>query len=450
MPRGTSAPASASAEITVPAARSGSLRGVTAPATSPTCSSAARAASSLSPTSVGTATVCAPVETNTFTCCPGDTEVPAVGSVRMTLPAAISVLASSDPVGDEVFGAEDLIRPFVRDIGDVGDDPGVRRHLGARADREHPEKQPDEQQDGEQGHSPPDPGDRRAGLGALHRGVGAQLPERPGRLGGLPRRGPVELARESADLALGGGATVDRRVERLAERGGILIALERVLGERPQGDGIQCPGHRLVDLGGGQGGLAHVLVRHRDRRLTAEGLTAGEQLVEDDAGRVEVGARVDGLALGLLRREVGGGAEDVRRLGDRRGRVRDGPGDAEVHHLDLPGIRHHHVARLDVAMDDTGAMGVLERLEDAVDVADRVGDGHGARRDDVLQQRAVDELHDDVRHRTAPSRRVRSRCPRRRRTRARWWDAPSARRPAPPGGTGCGRRRRARDRAAAP
>ena len=48
-------------------------------------------------------------------------------------------------------------------------------------------------------------------------------------------------------------------------------------------------------------------------------------------------------------------------------------------------------------MHDSGAVRVVERLQDAVDVADRIVDGYGARGDDVLQQAPADELHDDVR-----------------------------------------------------
>ena len=50
-------------------------------------------------------------------------------------------------------------------------------------------------------------------------------------------------------------------------------------------------------------------------------------------------------------------------------------------------------------MHDSGAVRVLESLEDAVDVAHRVLDGHRARGDDVLQERAVHEFHHDVRNR---------------------------------------------------
>ena len=94
-----------------------------------------------------------------------------------------------------------------------------------------------------------------------------------------------------------------------------------------------------------------------------------------------------GLALGLLGREVRGGAEDGGGLGDRRGRVRHRAGDAEVHHLDLAGVGDHDVAGLDVAVDDAGAVRVLERCEHAVDVSHRVFDRlERAVGDDVLEE----------------------------------------------------------------
>ena len=48
-------------------------------------------------------------------------------------------------------------------------------------------------------------------------------------------------------------------------------------------------------------------------------------------------------------------------------------------------------------MHDSGAVRVLERLEDAVDVAHGVVDRDRAGGDDVLQQPAADELHHDER-----------------------------------------------------
>jgi hypothetical protein len=110
----------------------------------------------------------------------------------------------------------------------------------------------------------------------------------------------VQLTGQRAELPLRRSLAVDGRVERLAEPRSVLIALERILRQRAKRHGVHGAGHRLVDLGGRQGRFADVLVRHRDRRLTAEGGAAGEQLVEHDAGGIQVGAPVDGFALGLL------------------------------------------------------------------------------------------------------------------------------------------------------
>ena len=139
-----------------------------------------------------------------------------------------------------------------------------------------------------------------------------------------------------------------------------------------------------------------MLIGDSHGRLAAERLPSGEQLVQHDPGGVQIGARVDGLALRLLGREVGGGPDDLRRLGDRRRGVGHGSGDAEVHDLDLALFGDHDVTRLDVAVHDACTVRVVECLEDAVDVAHGVFDRHGSLGDDVLQQRAADELHHDV------------------------------------------------------
>ena len=60
-----------------------------------------------------------------------------------------------------------------------------------------------------------------------------------------------------------------------------------------------------------------LLERELGQRLRLVGQAAGEQLVGDDAERVEVGARAGLLAARLLGREVGGGAEHRADLGDR-------------------------------------------------------------------------------------------------------------------------------------
>ena len=49
-------------------------------------------------------------------------------------------------------------------------------------------------------------------------------------------------------------------------------------------------------------------------------------------------------------------------------------------------------------MDDAGAMRILERFEDAVDVADGLTDRNAAVADDILQEGALHEFHHDVRN----------------------------------------------------
>ena len=138
-----------------------------------------------------------------------------------------------------------------------------------------------------------------------------------------------------------------------------------------------------------------MLVRDRYGGVTAERRPPREHLEEHDAGGVEVGARVDRLALRLLGREVRRGAEDRRGLRDGRRRVGYRAGDAEVHDLHLAGRGDHDVARLDVAVHHSGPVGVLERREHSVDHADGRDGLERPVVDDVLQQPPLDVLHDD-------------------------------------------------------
>ena len=84
-----------------------------------------------------------------------------------------------------------------------------------------------------------------------------------------------------------------------------------------------------------------------------EGDAAGDQLVEEESRAEDVAAGVEGLAGGLLRREVRGGAEDrvVARL------LRDA---AEIEQLDPRAAAveplEKDVLRLEVAVRDTGSV----------------------------------------------------------------------------------------------
>jgi hypothetical protein len=123
-------------------------------------------------------------------------------------------------------------------------------------------------------------------------------------------------------------------------------------------------GERLGDLRGAleeRGERAGPDLLEGDEAVAvAEHELVGEELVEDDAERVDVGALIEGAAEGLLGRHVrdlaldghvgvdggrGSGAVDVAGAGG-------GAGDAEVE--DLHGAREaqHDVVRADVAVDD--------------------------------------------------------------------------------------------------
>ena len=106
---------------------------------------------------------------------------------------------------------------------------------------------------------------------------------------------------------------------------------------------------RLADAGHERG----------DGGVGREGHRAGDRLDEDEAERVHVGLAVDGLALGLLRRGVAGGAEHgALRLGPRR--LGQGAGQAEVGDAQPAVVAEQEVGGLDVAVDEAAAVGVVE------------------------------------------------------------------------------------------
>ncbi len=120
---------------------------------------------------------------------------------------------------------------------------------------------------------------------------------------------------------------------------------------------------------------------------------AGEQLPQDDAGRVDVGAPVDGALVELLRRHERHLALDL--AGDRRRQARLGAGDAEVGQAGDAVDADEDVVRRDVAVDE--AQGLLVRAPElvcGVEAGERVEED--AQRDVereaavVLAQRALD------------------------------------------------------------
>ena len=152
------------------------------------------------------------------------------------------------------------------------------------------------------------------------------------------------------------GLVAVARIERERDRDGV--------GELGADGGDERVEHRRL--------LLLLLERELGQRGGLVGQASGDQLVGDDAERVQVGARPGLLAARLLGREIGGGAEHGADLGDAR--LLGGLGDAEVGELDLAFARAQQVAGLDVAVHDAVAVRVVQALARLFDDRQRLVD----------------------------------------------------------------------------
>ncbi len=140
-----------------------------------------------------------------------------------------------------------------------------------------------------------------------------------------------------------------------------------------------------------------MLVGDRDRGVAGERGLAGEQLEEHAAGGVDVAAGVHGLAAGLLRGQVLGGADHRGGLGDRCLPVGHRARDAEVHDLHRAVAGDHHVGGLDIPVHDPVPVAEVQCGADVGHDLHRALAGQWALGfDDVAQRSPVDELHHDV------------------------------------------------------
>ncbi len=122
---------------------------------------------------------------------------------------------------------------------------------------------------------------------------------------------------------------------------------------------------------------------------------AGEALEEHRAERVQVDARVEILhALDLLGRHVRRRAERQAQGGGPRGIRRQRAGDAEVGDDDAAVAAEQHVVRLEVAVDDAGAVsGVEPRAKGTRDLDDHRHRKGPLAGDPGRERLALDELH---------------------------------------------------------
>jgi hypothetical protein len=189
---------------------------------------------------------------------------------------------------------------------------------------------------------------------------------------------PAPGALDAADRPGGNGAAVEERLQVVGQGGGRGVAPGRLLVQALEADRLQVarqPRHQPA----GRHRLVGQHLQHRvERRLGPERRAAGQALVEDGAQGVDVGGGADLLRLArrLLRRHVGGGAEDgagLRLAAD----VVQALGQAEVGDPQLSRLR------LRIGCQAASSQEDVRRLEVAVDHAGLVGgvDGAGQRLD---------------------------------------------------------------------
>ncbi len=127
-----------------------------------------------------------------------------------------------------------------------------------------------------------------------------------------------------------------------------------------------------------------VLVHDLDGVVAGVRAAAGQHLVQQDAGRVDVDPLVGrGVREDLLGRQVGDGAHDRAAGGGAGGRGcavggAEHPDQAEVGDLDQAALGDQHVLRLDVAVDQPGPVGGAEGGEHRLQDVQRGPDGERA------------------------------------------------------------------------
>src|SRR5262245_51916080 len=163
-----------------------------------------------------------------------------------------------------------------------------------------------------------------------------------------------------------------------------------------------------------ENGWRRVFQDRRDR-LQRSGarkrLAPGDHLVEQYSKAEDIGARVYLAAFGLFRRHVTDRADDQacvgklrdgarRDLGSRLARLLllDQLGEPEVEDLDAAVVGNHHVARLEIPVDDAGTMGGRETVGDLDADAQYATDRKALARHELGQGPARDQLHRDEGH----------------------------------------------------
>ena len=172
------------------------------------------------------------------------------------------------------------------------------------------------------------------------------------------------------------------------------ITIRRFMSHRLHDDLFQAAGD--IGIQGRRHGClaADMLNGHGNRSFTVIRGPAGHHLIHNDAQRIQVGAITDSAALCLFRRQVVHRAQ--RLLGQAVG-LGHHTGDAKIRDLDTAVLQHHHIVGLDVPVDDTTAVGMLQCLTDLDGKMQGLLPVQHALALHILFQRdAVDQLHHDI------------------------------------------------------
>ena len=155
-------------------------------------------------------------------------------------------------------------------------------------------------------------------------------------------------------------------------------------------------------------GRAGAVVQDRRRHfcagLAAERPLPGCHLVQHESERKQIGAGVDRATAELFRRHVRQRAERRSRPGQRRvDRARlvvmiaVGFRQTEVENLDRALFGQEDVGWLQVAMDDAARVSSLEAIGEGDRVIEQCADGERTRAEHLVQRRAGQQLHHQIR-----------------------------------------------------
>jgi hypothetical protein len=160
-------------------------------------------------------------------------------------------------------------------------------------------------------------------------------------------------------------AAVEEPAEVVGQRVGRRIPPARLLPQADQGDRFQIPGNSRLEPGRRHRLPGADLLQGVEHGRAAERWAAGEQFVQHDAQRPDIGRGGQGFAGYVLGTGIGQGKGTVRGAGRLGGDIGlDQPGDAEIQQLGFALRGDEDVGGLEVAMDHQSLVRVLDRRAD--------------------------------------------------------------------------------------